>query len=189
MLKADLNSFSKFYSQWSLKVARLDFLGEYVPSLSINYVAMSKDMGKRVPQLYYIKKKIAYDLGFTAIGVATATRRYHYVFYLSLCFSLPEVFLRNRLRESVPAIIASIMAKFEQILWERFRNILKRSFKRHKNSEIACYRHNELFFKKMISFGNAASSHSGLIPLKTAYKKRGELLRAIASKKNFINLH
>ena len=41
----------------------------------------------------------------------------------------------------------------------------------------------------MISFGNAASSHSGLIPLKTAHKKRGELLRAIASKKNFINLH
>ena len=41
----------------------------------------------------------------------------------------------------------------------------------------------------MISFGNAASSHSGLIPLKTAYKKRGELLWAIASKKNFINFH
>ena len=41
----------------------------------------------------------------------------------------------------------------------------------------------------MISFGNAASSHSGLIPLKTVYKKRGELLWAIASKKNFINLH
>ena len=41
----------------------------------------------------------------------------------------------------------------------------------------------------MISCGNAASSHSGLIPLKTAYKKRGELLWAIASKKNFINLH
>ena len=41
----------------------------------------------------------------------------------------------------------------------------------------------------MISFGNAASSHSGLIPLKTAYKKRGELLRAIASKKYFSNLH
>ena len=45
------------------------------------------------------------------------------------------------------------------------------------------------FFEKMISFGNAASSHSGLIPLKTSYKKRGELLWAIASKKNFINLH
>ena len=41
----------------------------------------------------------------------------------------------------------------------------------------------------MVSFGNAASSHSGLIPLKTAYKKRGELLWAIASKKDFINLH
>ena len=43
--------------------------------------------------------------------------------------------------------------------------------------------------RKKISFGNAASSSSGLIPLKTAYKKRGELLWAIASKKNFINLH
>ena len=41
----------------------------------------------------------------------------------------------------------------------------------------------------MISFGNAASSHSGLIPLKTSYKKRGELLWAIVSKKNFINMH
>ena len=41
----------------------------------------------------------------------------------------------------------------------------------------------------MISFGNAASSHSGLIPLKTADKKRGELLWAIASKKDFFNLH
>ena len=41
----------------------------------------------------------------------------------------------------------------------------------------------------MISFGNAASSHIGLIPLKTAYKKRGEMLWPIASKKHFINLH
>ena len=55
------------------KVARLDFLGGYLPSLSINYVAMSKDMEKRFPQLYYIKMKISYDLGFIAIGVAMAT--------------------------------------------------------------------------------------------------------------------
>ena len=41
----------------------------------------------------------------------------------------------------------------------------------------------------MISFGNAASSHSGLIRLKTAYKKGGGLLCAIASKKNFIDSH
>ena len=38
-----------------------------------NYVAMSKDMEKRLPQLYYIKMKISYDLGFIAIGVAMAT--------------------------------------------------------------------------------------------------------------------
>ena len=64
-------------------------------------------------------------------------------FFIYLCVSLyQEFFLRNRLKEFVPAIIASIMAKFEHILWERFRNILKRSFKHHKNSEIACYPHN-----------------------------------------------
>ena len=68
------------------------FLRGYLPSLSINYVATSKDMAKRLPQLYYIKMKISYDLGFNAIGVAIATQRRHYVFYLSLCFSVPRVF-------------------------------------------------------------------------------------------------
>ena len=49
------------------------FFGGYLPSLSINYAAMSKDMEKRFPQLYYIKMKISYDLGYIAIGVAMAT--------------------------------------------------------------------------------------------------------------------
>ena len=55
-----------------VKVAQLGFLGRYLPSLSINYVDMSKDIGKRLPQLYYIMMKISYDLGFIAIGVAMA---------------------------------------------------------------------------------------------------------------------
>ena len=74
----------------------------YLPSLSINYVDMSKDMGKRLPQLYHITMKICYDLGFIAVKVAMATLRRHDVFYFSFFF------LRNRLREFVPAIIASI---------------------------------------------------------------------------------
>ena len=41
----------------------------------------------------------------------------------------------------------------------------------------------------MLSLRDTASSHNDLIPLKTVYKKRGELLRAIVSEKNFINLH
>ena len=56
------------------------FWGGYLPSLSINYVSMSKDMGKTSPQLYYIKMKISYDQGFIAIGVAMAMSRRHYVF-------------------------------------------------------------------------------------------------------------
>ena len=64
-------------------------------------------------------------------------------FLIYLCVSLyQELFWRNRFSEYVPAIIAPIMVKFEQILWERFGNILKRSLKDHKNSEIACYLHN-----------------------------------------------
>ena len=49
------------------------FLGGYLPNLSLNYVGMSEDIEKRLPQLYYIKMKISYDLGFIAIGVAIAT--------------------------------------------------------------------------------------------------------------------
>ena len=56
-----------------LKVARLDFLGGYLPSLNIDYVAIIKDIAKRLPQLYYMKMKISYDLGFIAIRVAMAT--------------------------------------------------------------------------------------------------------------------
>ena len=59
----------------------------YLPSLSIDYVAMSKDMEKRLLQLYYIKMKICYDLDFIAIGVAMAT--YDAItFFIYLCVSL-----------------------------------------------------------------------------------------------------
>ena len=56
---------------WRLDLRWLDriFLGRYLPSLSLNYVGMSKDIEKRLPQLYYIKMKISEDLGFIAIGV------------------------------------------------------------------------------------------------------------------------
>ena len=47
--------------------------GGYLSSLSINYVAISEDMEKWLPQLYYTTMKISYDLGFIAIGVAMAT--------------------------------------------------------------------------------------------------------------------
>ena len=56
----------------SLRWLDWSFLGGYLPSLGIKYVAMSKDMEKRFPQLYHIKMKNSYDLGFIAIGVAIA---------------------------------------------------------------------------------------------------------------------
>ena len=49
------------------------FQGGYLPSLNVNYVGVSRDMEKKLPQLYYIKMKLSYDLGFLAIGVAIAT--------------------------------------------------------------------------------------------------------------------
>ena len=36
------------------------FWGWYLPTLSINYVGMSKDMEKRLPQLYYKKIKVVH---------------------------------------------------------------------------------------------------------------------------------
>ena len=58
---------------WELRWLDWIFLGGCLPSLSINYVGMSKDMEKKLPQLYYIKMKISYNLGFIAIGVTMAT--------------------------------------------------------------------------------------------------------------------
>ena len=50
-------------------------------------------------------------------------------FLLAFVFLGTWSFFTNRLRELVPPLVASVMAKFEQILWERFGNILKQSFK------------------------------------------------------------
>jgi len=51
-----------------------------------------------------------------------------YFFYLPLYFS--AFFFRNSLKgaELVPPFAASIMAKFEHLLWKGVGNILKRSF-------------------------------------------------------------
>ena len=65
-------SFEKYNFLLYLRWLDWIFWGGYLPSLSINYVAMSKDMEERFPELYYIKMKISYDLGFIAIGVAMA---------------------------------------------------------------------------------------------------------------------
>ena len=62
-----------------------------------------------------------------------ATKWRHYLFTICLFISRNEkIFVRNPLKKLVPPLV---MAKFEQILWERFENILKQSFERHKNSE------------------------------------------------------
>ena len=45
----------------------MDFLRGKPPKFE--HVGMSNDMGKRLPQLYYTKMKISYDLGFVAIGL------------------------------------------------------------------------------------------------------------------------
>ena len=55
-------------------------------------------------------------------------------FYLSLCFSVTGVFFKKFLKEE--CICHNCLNC--GILRERFGNILKRSFKNHKNSEIAC---------------------------------------------------
>ena len=64
------------------------FRGQYLRSLSINYVAINKELEKLLPQLYYITSKICYDQGYNDITVVIATKWRHYLFYLQ-----PEYFL------------------------------------------------------------------------------------------------
>ena len=83
----------------------------------------------------YEDENFFYDPCFIGIGVVMATKWRQCVFHLPLYFSVFGSFFRNRLRELLPPLVASIMAKFEQILWERFGNILERSFKGHQTGE------------------------------------------------------
>ena len=105
----------------------------------------------------------------------------HVITKFSRMGSLPHFFTHGAPLRALRTRQLRYESVFE-IFWNEVLRIIK-TVKLHAIHTIGYY------FKKMISFGNAASSHSGLIPLKTAYKKRGELLWAIASKKNFINLH
>ena len=50
------------------------FQVQYLPSLSINYVAINTDLEKLPPQLYQIKMKICQDQGCNDIGVVIATK-------------------------------------------------------------------------------------------------------------------
>ena len=50
------------------------FQGQYLPSFSINYIAIIKDLEKLPPQLYQIKMKICYDQGYNDIVVVIATK-------------------------------------------------------------------------------------------------------------------
>ena len=70
--KADILDEATIYES---KLRWLDWilLGGYLPTLNMDYVAMSKDMAKTLPQLYYVTMKISYDLGFIAIEIAMAT--------------------------------------------------------------------------------------------------------------------
>ena len=49
------------------------FQGQYLPNLSINYVAVNKDLEKLPSQLYWKKMIICYDQGNNNIGVAIVT--------------------------------------------------------------------------------------------------------------------
>ena len=51
-------------------------------------------MEKKLPQLYYIKMKLSYDLGFLAIGVAIA-RNDAITFFIYLGVSLNQEFFKE----------------------------------------------------------------------------------------------
>ena len=74
-LKMALNAFLfKYFVNGVLMWLDIVFQGEYLPSLSINYVAINNVLEKLPPQLYYVKMKICYDQGCNGIGVAIATK-------------------------------------------------------------------------------------------------------------------
>ena len=77
------------------------FMRGYLPSLSINYVATSKDMGKRLPQLYYIKMKISgFYCNRSRHGNITMPLRFLFIFVFLCTGSFIKKSLRARAYET-----------------------------------------------------------------------------------------
>ena len=68
-------------------MAWYSFSGSWLPSLSINKVAINKDLEQLPPQLYQIKTKICYDQDCNDIRVHIAMKWCYYLFYLQQYFS------------------------------------------------------------------------------------------------------
>ena len=99
------------------------------------------------------------------------------------------LFFKNRLRVLAPPLVALIMIKFEQILWERFRNILNKVLRVRKTLNEHAIDRISYYLKKTIrSETDAVSSYSSLISSESLHVKRGRLRRLIARKKNLIRL-
>jgi len=121
----------KIYVRWLDRV----FQGQYLPSFSINYVAIKKKKKKLSPQLYWMQMKVPFDQGYNDIRVAIATKWRHYLFYLPY-FSALRTLLQNHLPEVSPPIPTSMFVKFKrnmiykivEIFWDEvfmIRNTLK----------------------------------------------------------------
>ena len=72
-----INIFATFFSHRCRRCCsrRFDWIlkGVYLPSLSIYYVRTNKDIGKRLPHLYWIRMKICHHPSFIDIAVIMAT--------------------------------------------------------------------------------------------------------------------
>ena len=112
---AVLNSVSKYF-WWHLRWLDWIFEGVYFPTLSIYFVSINKNIGKRLPLLYYIKMKFCCHPCFIDIGVAMAVSWRHNVFYFPLFSSVPGFFFQKSLKGVCNSLSLSIMAKFEQII-------------------------------------------------------------------------
>ena len=95
---------NKCYLRW----LDIVFQGQYLPRLSINYVAINKDLEKLTPQLQQIKMKICYDQG--CMTSELSQQRNDAITYFT-CNSVSrhwELFFQNRLLELLPTIAVSL---------------------------------------------------------------------------------
>ena len=95
-----------------------------------------------------------------------------------------SLFFKNRLRVFAPRLVALIMTKFEQILWERFRNILNKVLKVRKTLNEHAIDIISYYLKKMMrSETDAASYYSGLISSESSHEKKREIASVDCGKK------
>ena len=102
-------------------MARLDFPGTHQPNFDWLILYCLGSAGQAASHNYYRLIELFKNISFVDIGITMATQKWRHCFWKIAFFSVSRPKLLKRLNVLYSLLLIFKTAKFEKILWERFR--------------------------------------------------------------------